>query len=51
MGGLLQSVLQGIGRTGADVAGGRLEAQDRQLKMLQSQMALNELTTEIGYAI
>ncbi len=48
MGGLLQSVLQGIGRTGADVAGGRLEAEDRKLKMLQSQMALNELKQRLG---
>ena len=48
MGGFLQSVLQGIGRTGADAAGGRLEAEDRKLKMLQSQMELNQLKQKLG---
>ncbi len=48
MGALVQSILSGIGRTGADVAGGRLEAQDRQLKMLQSQMALNQLKQKMS---
>jgi hypothetical protein len=48
MGGFLQSVLQGIGRTGADAAGGRLEAEDRKLKMLQSQMELSQLKQKLG---
>lgn len=48
MGALVQSILSGIGRTGADVAGGRLEAEDRKLKMLQSQMALNQLKQKMS---
>jgi hypothetical protein len=48
MGGFLQSVLQGIGRTGADAAGGQLEAQDRKLKMLQSKIQLDDLQRRLG---
>lgn len=43
MGALLTAILQGAGRTGADISQGRLDEQDRRLKMLQAQMGLQEL--------
>jgi hypothetical protein len=43
MGGFLQAILQGVGKTGSEAAEGRLDAEDRKLKLLQSQLGLQEL--------
>jgi len=48
VGGFLQSVLQGIGKTGSEAAEGRLDAEDRKLKMLQSQMQLADVQRRLG---
>jgi hypothetical protein len=46
--GALTAILQGIGRTGSNIAEGRLAEEDRKLKMLQSRMALEQITQRLG---